>query len=64
LREAAHRDRRIDLGLHADRRPIEPLRGDADDGHRLTVDDQRLPDDRGIAAEASLPVRVAQHDDM
>ena len=38
-------------------------RHDADDRSRKSGDGHRAPDNRGIAAEASRPERVAEHDD-
>ncbi len=58
---AGHHDRHENLRRRAFVDAVESLLRDADDGHCLTVDDQRLADDRGIAAEAGLPVGMAQH---
>ena len=61
--QLAHRDGHEHLRLHAERRAVEPARGDADDGHRLAVDDERLVEDCGVAAEPRRPVGMAQDGD-
>ncbi len=63
LHQRAKRDRHEHLGLRAQRRAVEPARRDADDGQALSVDDQRVVQDRRVEAEALLPVVEAEHDD-
>ena len=63
LHQAAHRDRHEHVRVVAERRAVEAARRDADDRHRLAVDDQRLVEDVGVEREARAPVVVAEHDD-
>src|SRR5688572_26677519 len=42
---------------------VEALRHDADDGHLRAAHRDRLPDDAGVAAEPSLPERMAHYND-
>jgi len=58
-----HGDRNVYHGLDAERGPLESLRRHADDGHRLPVDHDLLPDDVRIGAKVILPIAVAQHRD-
>ena len=48
--------------LQADDRPAEPRRGHADHGEVVAVELEVPSDDAGVAGEAALPIRVAQHD--
>jgi hypothetical protein len=57
--ELVVRERPPDLGAFG---VAEARRGDADHGAGLAVDLHVLADDGGIAAEALLPQRVAEHD--
>jgi hypothetical protein len=63
LQHGAHGDRHIDLRQIAERRPVEPFRGDADDRERDAIDDDRLTNDRRIGTQLRLPVRVAEDGD-
>src|SRR6185295_26306 len=64
LREPAHGNGREDLRLDPDRRALESPRRDADNGHRLAVDDERLVQYVRVERELPLPVRVAQDHDV
>jgi hypothetical protein len=50
-------------GREPDGGALEARRGDADDRHRLAVDDDRLVEHGGVGAEVRGPVGVAQHRD-
>ena len=56
-------NRRPQLGLQHRHQPGETFRCDADDGVRLSVDQQRAPKRRGIAAEVTDPRRMGDHGD-
>ena len=57
-----HHRRYPDIGPEDCRHAFEPFRRDADDCKRHAIESDRLADHRGIAAEASLPEPVANHD--
>ena len=61
--EGAQCDRHVQLRLGAERRAVEALRRDADDGQRLAVDDQLLIENVRVLAEARLPEGVTEHRD-
>jgi hypothetical protein len=56
---ARHGDGHEHLGRAAKVHAIESLLRDANDGHRLVVDQDRLADDRRIAGKPALPVCVS-----
>ena len=60
----AHRDRHEDVSLQPDGRSVKPRRRDADDGHGVSVDGDRLVEDVRAPAHVALPVGVTQHDDL
>ena len=43
--------------------PLKPGAPNADDRHRMAIDDERLIENRGVAAETPLPEAVAEHGD-
>ena len=51
-------------GSDAERGALEPPRRDADDGHGLAVDDERLVQDVAALVEPGPPVVVAEHHDV
>jgi hypothetical protein len=61
--DRAHGDGEIDVGESAGLDAVEGLLDDADDGHRAVVDENALIEDRGIAAETLLPVRIGEKND-
>ena len=63
LHLVAHRDRHEHLGRRAERRALESARRDADDGHRLAVDDDRLARWTVDRRRTATPEAVAQHGD-
>src|SRR6185503_14800211 len=56
-----HRDGHEHVWPRSDRRSLEPLWSDADDSQRLSVDDERVTDDRAVARESRHPVPMAEH---
>jgi hypothetical protein len=58
-----HAQRKISLDLEDRSRPKKCPRRDSDYGDGMPVNRHRLPHNRGVTAEASLPIVVAQNDD-
>ena len=56
-------ERHRDVERATDLRAVELRRRDTDDRHGLTLDEQRSPDDVGIAAETPLPQAIAEDGD-
>ncbi len=63
LQRRDHRDGNIKLRIVARLRAIEGRVGDADNGHRLVVDQNPLIQDAGIAAESRFPTAVRENHD-
>ena len=60
LKDALHRDGKVDLRLVAGEYAVKRRRRDADHGRRVTVHLNRLADRGGVAGEALQPIAVAQ----
>jgi hypothetical protein len=54
-------NRQRDIETLPDLEPEEAFRRHADDGHRAADERERPADDRLVAAEVALPVRVAEN---
>ena len=61
--QPTHRHRDEHERSRAERCPVEILRCNTNDGHRLTIDHDLVADHGRIRTEVALPVRVAQHGD-
>ena len=55
-----HRDRHVQVGLESEAHARETWSGDADDGHRMPVDEKSLTDYVPVAGEAVSPVVVTE----
>ncbi len=63
LHDGAHRHWHVHFRRDAECGAVEAVGRDADDGHRLAIDDHRGVEHGGVRAELGGPVSVAQHGD-